>query len=231
MSLSSVRVPGIVTPIDTPTPSTSTASRSFKNWSAKCGHVTIGTPWAMASSIEFQPYVVRDEAADGAVREDGELRRPAAHHQATRRPLRADRQRSSARDDADARAALCKEAREVDQRYAVALRRDGDDDEVPRRRLRYGHGRHGGYDALDVAVAGWGLEVVRRVAELQRGVELIGLGAVTPEVLRGRWRCAISEARFNIMRWSSCIRYSARKFAMEMLMRNLSKDSQCDDHR
>ncbi|KAG8046814.1 hypothetical protein GUJ93_ZPchr0008g13820 [Zizania palustris] len=33
------------------------------------------------------------------------------------------------------------------------------------------------------------------------------------------------------IRWSSCIRYSAGKFAMEMLMRNLSKDSQCDDHR
>uniref|UniRef100_J3LAS4 Secreted protein n=1 Tax=Oryza brachyantha TaxID=4533 RepID=J3LAS4_ORYBR len=31
---------GAVTPIGTPTPSTSTASRSFRNWSEKCGHVT-----------------------------------------------------------------------------------------------------------------------------------------------------------------------------------------------
>ncbi|KAF2944546.1 hypothetical protein DAI22_02g149800 [Oryza sativa Japonica Group] len=46
--------PNNSTGVITPTPSTSTANRSFRNWSEKCGHVTTSTPWAMDSSIEFQ---------------------------------------------------------------------------------------------------------------------------------------------------------------------------------
>jgi hypothetical protein len=42
----------------TPTPSTSTSSRSLENWSAKLGHVSAGTPWEMASSVAFQPQTL-----------------------------------------------------------------------------------------------------------------------------------------------------------------------------
>nr|CAB3446053.1 unnamed protein product [Digitaria exilis] len=51
-------ITGDVTPTRTPTPSTSTASCSLMNWSAKCGHVTTGTPCAMDTSSEFQPQCV-----------------------------------------------------------------------------------------------------------------------------------------------------------------------------
>nr|CAB3453469.1 unnamed protein product [Digitaria exilis] len=56
---SSNTITGDVAPTGTTTRSTSTTRRSLRNWLAKCGHVTTGTPCAMDSSSEFQPQWVR----------------------------------------------------------------------------------------------------------------------------------------------------------------------------
>ncbi|KAL4592103.1 hypothetical protein LXL04_005087 [Taraxacum kok-saghyz] len=52
-------------PTPTPTPNTSTTNFSFKNWSANCGHVTMGTPPHTPSSIEFHPQCVKNPPTEG----------------------------------------------------------------------------------------------------------------------------------------------------------------------
>ncbi|KAL4592109.1 hypothetical protein LXL04_005093 [Taraxacum kok-saghyz] len=56
---SSPKGTGLSTPILTPIFKISTINVSLINWSAKCGHVTIGNPAHTASSVEFHPQWVK----------------------------------------------------------------------------------------------------------------------------------------------------------------------------